>query len=232
MQVGVEGREDTREPGYYDYKLKGVLIHAGTSDSGHYYSIIKERSGNENWFMFNDASVTPFDPDKIAHQCFGGTMLNTRWDHTQNRQVQIAYEKNFSAYLLIYERGTTVFEDDPAKNDERERVAEEDEEGEAKMDVDEPPAWRPPYHQLEEPSSIVPKSIFTDIWKENKQVSRERAAEAFIIVSNLSVCRSSSERSTSSRNLSDASCSISPRASRLTETLISSRLSSPSSLTF
>lgn len=28
---------------YYKYRLAGVLVHAGTADSGHYYSYIKQR---------------------------------------------------------------------------------------------------------------------------------------------------------------------------------------------
>lgn len=27
---------------YYQYDLVGVIVHAGTADSGHYYSYIKE----------------------------------------------------------------------------------------------------------------------------------------------------------------------------------------------
>jgi len=32
-----------RPPSYYQYKLVGILVHRGTSDSGHYYSFIKVR---------------------------------------------------------------------------------------------------------------------------------------------------------------------------------------------
>ena len=27
---------------YYEYQLRGVIIHMGTADSGHYYSLIKD----------------------------------------------------------------------------------------------------------------------------------------------------------------------------------------------
>ncbi|KAK5577390.1 hypothetical protein RB653_002331 [Dictyostelium firmibasis] len=33
-------------PSYYQYELAGILVHTGTADSGHYYSYIKEREPN------------------------------------------------------------------------------------------------------------------------------------------------------------------------------------------
>jgi len=65
----------------YLYELKGVVAHVGTSDSGHYYSFIKEgdedagEDGGEGgrWFEYNDQVVSPFDPSLIPKECFGGT---------------------------------------------------------------------------------------------------------------------------------------------------------------
>jgi len=42
--------EDSEEPiditeypdEYYEYNLRGVIIHMGTTDNGHYYSLIKD----------------------------------------------------------------------------------------------------------------------------------------------------------------------------------------------
>lgn len=45
------------------YKLKGVVIHAGTSEGGHYYSLIKHE---EKWYKFNDQSVTLFNEADIG----------------------------------------------------------------------------------------------------------------------------------------------------------------------
>ena len=43
---------------YFQYKLKGIVVHSGTSDSGHYYSFIKDREEskdeNSKWYEFND----------------------------------------------------------------------------------------------------------------------------------------------------------------------------------
>ena len=59
-------------PDYYQYSLKGVVVHHGTADSGHYYSFIKDREGSECWFEFNDDKVTPFNAEDIPAECYGG----------------------------------------------------------------------------------------------------------------------------------------------------------------
>ena len=59
---------------YYEYELMGVVVHTGTCDSGHYYSFIKERDPDydgvgpdtRQWYEFNDASVTNFDPRRCV----------------------------------------------------------------------------------------------------------------------------------------------------------------------
>ena len=48
----------------YEYKLVGVLVHAGVAQGGHYYSFIKDRTSNK-WYRFDDEDVTPFDPSLI-----------------------------------------------------------------------------------------------------------------------------------------------------------------------
>ena len=64
------------DPSYW-YQLIGVVVHTGTAEGGHYYSFIRDRSspqGHDQWFLFNDAEVKPFDPAQIASECFGGEM--------------------------------------------------------------------------------------------------------------------------------------------------------------
>ena len=44
---------------YYEYQLRGVVIHMGTSDGGHYYSFINDKLGEKGgkpgqWYEFND----------------------------------------------------------------------------------------------------------------------------------------------------------------------------------
>lgn len=60
-----EGQEDIgealhRPKEHYEYVLRGIVIHTGTADSGHYYSYVQERAGSDGWFEFNDADVVPW----------------------------------------------------------------------------------------------------------------------------------------------------------------------------
>lgn len=61
-----------RSEKYYEYKLKGVVIHIGYADSGHYYSLIQERSGEERWLEFNDTVVRKFNIENLNDEAFGG----------------------------------------------------------------------------------------------------------------------------------------------------------------
>ncbi len=81
-QKGVEEAE-----GEFSYKLKGIVLHYGTADFGHYFGYIK--IGEEQWLEFNDERVREFDPGDIEPDCFGG-------DHWRR--------KSQSAYLLAYEK--------------------------------------------------------------------------------------------------------------------------------
>ena len=93
-----------KEDEYYQYELKGVNVHTGSADGGHYFSfidvdrdgkdnIMKESQNNkDNWLIFNDSHVSEFDTDKIPSECFGGSTEGYSFENCQN------------AYLLIYER--------------------------------------------------------------------------------------------------------------------------------
>lgn len=85
------------------FELVGVLVHAGTAESGHYYSFIRERPtsrANQDWFEFNDDTVTPWNPARMEASCYGGT--EPSWDGGTT------YEKNYCAYMLFYERSSTL----------------------------------------------------------------------------------------------------------------------------
>jgi ubiquitin carboxyl-terminal hydrolase 9/24 len=91
------------DDGDYDYELKGVVIHAGVAQGGHYYSYIKDRSkGGEQaaWYKFDDEDVTAFDPANIEAQCFGGTTTKG-WQGMPNT---IETERTSNALMLFYEK--------------------------------------------------------------------------------------------------------------------------------
>lgn len=90
----------------YEYRLKGVLVHAGVAQGGHYYSFIKDRnpgSGEEKWYRFDDEDVTPFDPASIESECFGGKVKKeTKWPNGQIHTVE--QEQFANALMLFYEK--------------------------------------------------------------------------------------------------------------------------------
>ena len=95
---------------YYEYELKGINVHLGSAEGGHYISFIDvERDGKNNtpniqssiengviksrWLRFNDSIVTEFDTKDIPIESYGGFVDgNINNENCQN------------AYLLIYER--------------------------------------------------------------------------------------------------------------------------------
>jgi len=77
-----------------EYTLKGVVIHLGIADSGHYYSIIKdvkEENGvkREVWIDFNDTKVSEFNIKDLPNIAYG------------ERDGHPSYH---NAYILVYER--------------------------------------------------------------------------------------------------------------------------------
>ena len=92
---------------YYEYILKGVNVHLGHANSGHYFSFIDvERDGKGNimktlgskekskWVKFNDSTLSEYNYQDIPKDCYGGTLINKK----------VSKENSQNAYLLIYER--------------------------------------------------------------------------------------------------------------------------------
>lgn len=89
----------------YEYKLAGVLVHAGVAQGGHYYSFIKDRNpgSEEQWYRFDDEDVTPFDPASLALECFGGKVKKeTKWPNGVTNSVET--EQFANALMLFYEK--------------------------------------------------------------------------------------------------------------------------------
>ena len=91
---------------YYRYRLKGIIIHSGYLDGGHYYSFIQDREQSDttvepNWFEFNDSVVQSFDRSKIPDEAFGGV---EEIPYSSSIKKDNLREKSRNAYVLIYER--------------------------------------------------------------------------------------------------------------------------------
>ncbi|KAF4978374.1 hypothetical protein FZEAL_5233 [Fusarium zealandicum] len=88
------------------FELVGVLVHSGTAESGHYYSYIRERpssSSRQTWVEFNDDLVTPWDPAHLESSTFGGPDHRPPFDTNG-----ILYDKTYSAYMLFYQRASSL----------------------------------------------------------------------------------------------------------------------------
>ncbi|XP_078316021.1 ubiquitin carboxyl-terminal hydrolase 34-like isoform X4 [Crassostrea virginica] len=99
----------SEEDDIFEYELIGVTVHTGTADGGHYYSFIRDKlhkaeSGQDKWYLFNDAEVKPFDPSQIASECFGGEVTSKTYDSVTDKFMDFSFEKTNSAYMLFYER--------------------------------------------------------------------------------------------------------------------------------
>ncbi|KAJ8566252.1 hypothetical protein ON010_g6871 [Phytophthora cinnamomi] len=103
----------TTAPEYSQYELVGTVVHLGTANSGHYYSFLRDQQvprDKNQWYEFNDTLVTPFDPEQIPEECFGGE------DKTRARHGSASGSspeegsplptkmKNRSSFMLFYAR--------------------------------------------------------------------------------------------------------------------------------
>ena len=91
------------------YKLFGILIHQGsTSNSGHYITYIRPEMND--WFVFNDESVSKVSFDYIQKNSEGGQM-NKIYVHSMSMEAGIIPRENCStAYMLVYIKTNRVEE--------------------------------------------------------------------------------------------------------------------------
>ena len=72
-----------------NYNLKSIVIHDGTTDSGHYY--LYSKNYNDKWFVYNDKIVKSVDLNDALNISFGNKDSNCE-----------EYKKN--AYIIVYEK--------------------------------------------------------------------------------------------------------------------------------
>jgi ubiquitin C-terminal hydrolase len=81
------------------FTLTGVVLHAGTSQGGHYTSCVKIQN---KWFDFDDAAVTEIAEASVLNDFLGGSSYGTYTDYETHRP---------SAYLLFYTKSGFVDSD-------------------------------------------------------------------------------------------------------------------------
>ena len=82
---------------YYTYKLKGVVLHEGTVERGHYTSLVREKN---EWLKFDDTEVKEISSSEVEREGFGDqavSFINGMSDISMYTQI-------VNAYILIYER--------------------------------------------------------------------------------------------------------------------------------
>eukprot|EP01032_Pedospumella_encystans_P008041 gene8041-9580_t len=118
----IEGRVNERTSGAQpnaeedcEYELSGVVVHTGTTESGHYFAYIKEptsgaadstttTTASSRWCEFNDSEVTPFSPALLEAETFGGKTLAHDLYSGGASVVTTEIVNPKSAYMLIYNR--------------------------------------------------------------------------------------------------------------------------------
>jgi len=81
------------------YELKGVIVHSGLLDGGHYYSFVKEESNEKGeWLKFNDAKVSRVTSKELIDEAYGQKSENI------DKSIPVELAGNYNnAYVLIYQ---------------------------------------------------------------------------------------------------------------------------------
>lgn len=83
----------------------GVLVHSGSAEAGHYYSLIKDRRAEtDRWYKFDDTSVTPFNPRDMEDAAFGGQQQVPQYSYYSKDPTYVTQDKTYNVYMLFYER--------------------------------------------------------------------------------------------------------------------------------
>lgn len=98
--------------GEWIYELYAVLIHSGAISGGHYYAYIKDFATNQ-WYNFNDSSVTPID-EKTVQEAWGGSVTRSYSSsytsyyssYGTGTSTTSTYQSSANAYMLMYRQVT------------------------------------------------------------------------------------------------------------------------------
>ena len=93
----IDKNDKSKKDENYEYNLIGIVVHSGTAQFGHYYSVINSKLTNEKgpWFKFNDMNVSEYLINNFEKDMFGGEI---------GKKNNLDEEYKSSAYMLIYEK--------------------------------------------------------------------------------------------------------------------------------
>ncbi|VIO89329.1 Uncharacterized protein BM_BM2 [Brugia malayi] len=88
------------------YCLRGVIVHSGQANGGHYYSFIRSEEDSGRWFKFDDVDVTEWHLNKEEMQSmwFGGEYITETFENSSSHYQKKRQKRWWNAYLLIYEK--------------------------------------------------------------------------------------------------------------------------------
>lgn len=84
------------------FTLRGVVVHCGSLEFGHYYYYGRNKEGE--WYIYNDDDVSRVYPYEVFDNNFGGDSLWYLYQREKKRFTPIKQPSAPSAYLLVYSR--------------------------------------------------------------------------------------------------------------------------------
>ena len=84
------------------YVCRGVIVHSGNIDNGHYYAFIHDK--NNNWYKFNDSIVEHAYEYEVFDNNYGGELFFYTYSASIGKITKTKRGQNASAYLLMYVR--------------------------------------------------------------------------------------------------------------------------------
>lgn len=118
-------RQDER---YTTYQLFSIMIHSGSASGGHYYAYIKDFV-TEDWFCFNDQSVTRISDDDIKRTYGSGARGITGYAASANAYMLMYRQINDKMNVLPFDKDNFP---DHVKKLSNSLVVEEEQEREAR----------------------------------------------------------------------------------------------------
>ncbi|VDD91463.1 unnamed protein product [Enterobius vermicularis] len=88
------------------YRLRGVVVHSGQANGGHYYSFIRSEEDEGQWYKFDDVDVSKWQVsrEEMRNMWFGGDYVADSYDGNGKSFQKRRQKRWWNAYLLIYEK--------------------------------------------------------------------------------------------------------------------------------